>query len=96
MIIISIIVGIICAVAFSPSAFGVGVIGTMVVIVAFKFIGAILEESEKKRQEEELNRHALQTIEVTRHIHHNNEGVFAPCSYDEERTEEIIVPIGRK
>lgn len=96
MIIASIIVGIIVALFFGPAGFGVGVVGTMLVLAIFKIIGDVDSINKEEKEKEELAKRGLKKIKVTRTIEHHYEGVFSPYDSEEVRTEEIIVPINYK
>lgn len=78
---------------FGITGFGVGAIGTMVLIGLCSIAEETSKKKEKERQEKELNKRGLQTMKVTRTIHHSYKGGLPMYDHDEIRTEEIIVPI---
>ena len=69
-----------------PAAVG---IGGFVLYMLFQCLLA----AGKEKKEKELNQSGFKTITVTRKIKHRNRGFLSPPDYDEEREEEIIVPI---
>lgn len=93
MIIASITVGVILALIFGPVGFGIGVVGTMLVLAVCKIVGDIDSMKKAEKEEEELAKQGLKKIKVTRTVKHHYKGVFSPNDNEEFRTEEIIVPI---
>jgi len=95
MIIASIIVGIIMALIFGPIGFGIGTVGTMIIIAVCKICSDIAATKAKEEQEKELNKRGLQTIQVTCKVRHRYKGTLSPYDNEETRTQEIIVPMDK-
>lgn len=96
MIIASIIVGIILALIFGPVGFGIGVVGTMLVLAICKIIGDVDSMKKAEKEEEELEKRGLEKIKVTRNVRHKYTDAFGTHYVDETREEDRIVPIKRK
>ncbi len=96
MLFAAIIIGIICGIFWGIDGFEIGLVGSFALMALFAMLVEALHMLAEDRERKELARHGLKKIEVTRHIHHRYDGsVFSPYDNDEERTEEIIVPMDR-
>ncbi len=80
---------------FGLAGFGVGVIGTMLIILICKILGDALSSAAEEKEKQELEKRGLEKIKVTRNIQHKYTDAFGTHYVDETREEEQIVPIKR-